>query len=299
MPTCLLALGSNVGDREATLRAALEEIDALPNARLSRQSTFHPTRPLGMRPGADEFLNAAAVVEATIEPLRFLEHLQRIESRHGRKRDGHWDARTLDIDLLLYGDEVLETAMLTVPHLRMAFRRFVLEPAVEIAPKMIHPVIGWPLERLLLHLDAARDEIAVLSPSESVRGLVGKMLTERCAMRAIERPTFKTADTLWPRAYCTWFAFEARPAQEKGARVPSEGLAYAAAAFPKLTILLDADGDGATAAKAKWSAIVRRPGRGPTLRLQQVDQPTVQAEVFAAVESVWPDLGQSQTNRLE
>ncbi len=66
-----------------------------------------------------------------------------------------WAARTLDIDLLLYGDEVIETPALTVPHLRMAFRRFVLEPAAEIAPKMIHPVIGWPLERLLLHLEAA------------------------------------------------------------------------------------------------------------------------------------------------
>ena len=206
MPTCLLGLGSNLGDREATLRAALDEIDALPNARLLRHSTFIRTRPLGMSSDQAEFLNGAAVVETTITPLRFLEHLQRIESRHGRQRAERWAARTLDIDLLLYGDEVIETAALTVPHLRMAFRRFVLEPAAEIAPKMIHPVIGWPLERLLLHLDAARDGLVVLSPSATIRDELTAILTEQFAARSIEPPTFKTANTLWPPSYASWLA---------------------------------------------------------------------------------------------
>jgi 2-amino-4-hydroxy-6-hydroxymethyldihydropteridine diphosphokinase len=287
-----------LGDREATLRAALGEIDALPNARLVRHSTFISTRPIGA-PGQEEFLNGAAIVETTIEPLRLLEHLQRIETRHGRQRGERWAARTLDIDLLLYGDEVIETPALTVPHLRMAFRRFVLDPATEIAPKMIHPIIGWPLERLRLHLDAARDELAVLSPAEAIRREAEKALTEQFAARPIDRPTFKTADSLWPPSYASWIALNPPVRESESAEAKPGGLAYAAAAFPKLTILLDADGEGPTAAKSKWSAIVRRPGRGPTLRLQQQDQATFRTEVFAAIESIWPDLGPAQANRLE
>jgi 2-amino-4-hydroxy-6-hydroxymethyldihydropteridine diphosphokinase len=298
MPTCLLGLGSNSGDREAALRAALAEIDALPNARLVRHSTFIPTRPIGT-PGQEEFLNGAAIVETTIEPLRLLEHLQRIETRHGRQRGERWAARTLDIDLLLYGDEVIETAALVVPHARMAFRRFVLEPATEIAPKMLHPVIGWPLERLQLHLEAARNELVVLSPSETVRRELVTKLIEKCAARAIDRPTFKTADSLWPPPYDTWLALDPAVPEPQPTTTASGGLAYAAAVFPKLTVLVDADGDGPTAAKSKWSAIVRQPGRGPTLRLQPSDRATVLAEVFAAVESIWPDLGPAQANRLE
>jgi 2-amino-4-hydroxy-6-hydroxymethyldihydropteridine diphosphokinase len=298
MPTCLLGLGSNLGDREATLRAALREIDALPNARLVRHSTLIHSRPIGS-PGQQEFLNGAALVETTIEPLRLLEHLQRIESRHGRERAERWAARTLDIDLLLYGDEVIETPTLTVPHLRMAFRRFVLTPAVEIAPKMIHSVIGWPLERLRLHLDAARDEIVLLSPSQTIRDELAKQLTDQFAARPIERPTFKTASSFWPPAYASWLALDSAVPESQPVPVTTTGLPYAAAAFPKLTVLVDAEGDGPTAVKAEWSAIVRQPGRGPTLRLQHADPAAVRAEVFAAVESIWPDLGPPQANRLK
>jgi 2-amino-4-hydroxy-6-hydroxymethyldihydropteridine diphosphokinase len=299
MPTCLLGLGSNVGNRSATLRAALDEIDALPNVRLVRHSTFFATRPLGMPPDQEEFLNGAAVVETTVEPLPFLEHLQRIESRHGRQREGHWAARTLDIDLLLYGDEVMETPSLTVPHLRMAFRRFVLEPAVEIAAKTIHPVIGWPLERLLLHVDAARDELAVLSPSQAVRNELAIGLTKQYPAKLVDRPTFKTADTLWPPSYASWLALNRQVADCVPARGKAGGLAYAAAAFPKLTVLLDAEGDGPAGVKSVWSTIVRRPGRGPTLRLPQADQAIIRREVSAAIESIWPDLGPAQPNRLQ
>jgi 2-amino-4-hydroxy-6-hydroxymethyldihydropteridine diphosphokinase len=299
MPTCLLGLGSNVGDREATLRAALTEIDSLPNVRLVRHSTFFRTRPLGMSPDQEEFLNGAAVIDATVDPLRFLEHLQRIESRHGRQREGQWAARTLDIDLLLYGDEVMETGALTLPHARMAFRRFVLEPAVEIAPKMIHPVIGWPLERLLLHLNAARDELAVLSPSQAVRDALASTLAKQYPAKAIDRPTFKTADTFWPPAYASWLALDCPADDRRPARGKAGGLAYAAAAFPKLTVLLDAEADGPAGVKSAWSTIVRRPGRGPTLRLQPTDQATIRTEVSAAIETIWPDLGPAQPNRLE
>lgn len=299
MPTCLLGLGSNLGDREATLRTALDELDALPNVRVGRHSQWHRFQPIGGPRQQGEFLNAAAVVESTIQPLAFLEHLQRIESRHGRERSDRWAARTLDIDLLLYGDEVIETPVLTVPHLRMTFRRFVLEPAAEVAAKVIHPIIGWPIERLLMHLNAARNELVVLSPSEELRANLGNRIIERFGAHTIERPTFKMADRLWPPTYSTWLGLSARADEAERAPEKAGGLAYAAAAFPKLTVLLDAGGDSPRAVKAEWSAIVRQPGRGPTLRLQLADQAVMETEVFAAIESVWSDLGPASANRLE
>jgi hypothetical protein len=172
--------------------------------------------------------------------------------------------------------------------LRMTFRRFVLEPAAEVAPRMAHPTIGWPLERLLLHLAAAKDEFVLLSPSEALRTELTAKLSQQFGTQVIDGPTFKTAEQLWPASYATWLAVN-RAVTENEAFVPSAGgLRYAAADFPKLTILVDADGDAPRAVKAQWSAVVRQPGRGPTLRLQLFDRAAIEAEVFAAIQSVWP-----------
>jgi len=181
----------------------------------------------------------------------------------------------------------------------MTFRRFVLQPAAEVAPKMIHPIIGWPIERLLMHLNAARNEMVILSPSESLRSQVADRIVERFGAQAMERPTFKTAEQFWPAGYSTWL--RVAESKDDGRRTSPKpaGLAYAAAAFPKLTVLLDADGDSPRAVKAQWSAIVRQPGRGPTLRLQPADRAAIETEVFAAMESIWPDLGPASGNRLE
>jgi 2-amino-4-hydroxy-6-hydroxymethyldihydropteridine diphosphokinase len=299
MPKSLLGLGSNVGPSEDVLRAALAEIDALPNVRIERSSGFYRTRPIGGPSDQDEYLNAAAVVETSVPPLAFLDLLQRIESRHGRAPAARWAARKLDLDLLLYADEVIETTMLTVPHLRMSFRRFALEPAAEIAPRMIHPTIGWPIERLLLHLDRAQDQAVLLSPSEALRNQLADAVVHRFAARRIDRPSFKTADQFWPPAYSTWLALNP-PAKKHGPPATrAEGLAYAAASFPKFTILFDADDDAPRAVKAEWSRVVRQPGRGPTLRLQAAHRATAEPEIFAAIESVWPDLGPTSTPRLQ
>jgi hypothetical protein len=169
----------------------------------------------------------------------------------------------------------------------MTFRRFVLEPAAEVAPRMAHPIIGWPVERLLLHLNAAKDEFVMLSPSEALRSELTAKLSQRFGARAIDAPTFKTAEQLWPANYATWLAVS--QSGEASASAPSAGgLRYAAAQFPKLTILLDADGGAPRAVKADWSTIVRQPGRGPMLRLQFSEQAAIEAEVFAAIVSVWP-----------
>lgn len=299
MAISLLGLGSNVGDREATLRAALAEIDALPDVRLVRASEIYQSQPLGGPPGQGVFLNSAAIVETKIPPLQLLHELQDIESRHGRQPAKRWAARTLDIDLLLYDDKVAETEMLTLPHPRMSFRRFVLEPAAEIAPRMLHPIIGWPVERLLLHLDAASDQAAIVSPSEALRRDVVKLLSERFGARSIEGPTFATADQLWTPELTSWLMLSSSSGAGTSVRPKPSELPYAAAMFPKLTALLDAQSESPRAVKSQWSAIVRQPGRGPTLRLQATDAATLQVEVAAAIEAVWPDLGSPSAKCLE
>lgn len=299
MPTCLLGLGSNVGDSEATLRAAVADITALPDVQLVRHSAWHRTRPVGGPPDQADYINGAVVVETTIAPLTLLAELQQIETRHGRVRRERWSPRTLDIDVLLYGNGVSETAMLTLPHPRLTFRKFVLEPAAEVAPKMLHPVIGWPIERFLLHLEWASDSVALVSPSEALREKVAGLLSERCGARPIARPEFETADHHWPALWTTWLELPAQtPHQPPSAGKQSE-LPYAAAAFPKLSVLLDADVAHRGADKLQWSTLVRQPGRGPTLRLQSSNTQEIEADVLAAVDAVWPDLGPASANRLE
>ena len=149
MTKCLIALGSNLGDRAATLDAAIDALAAAPGVELVRPQRVAIDAPGGRRDGErPEFLNGAALVETSRDAVDLLALLQQIESQLGRERHERWGDRTLDLDLLLFGDAVVDTPTLTVPHPRMSFRRFVLEPAVEIAGTMVHPTIGWTLERL-------------------------------------------------------------------------------------------------------------------------------------------------------
>ena len=288
MVTCLLGLGSNVGDREATLLAALADITALPDVRVVQHSNWHRSQPVGGPPDQGEFLNAAAVIETTIAPLLLLDELGKLESRLGRQPAERWSARTIDIDILLYGNEVAETAMLTLPHPRMSFRRFVLEPAAEIAPRMLHPTIGWPVERLLLHLNAASDQVALVSPSAEARGRLANVVREHCGANEVQAPIFSTAEHHWPSSWTSWLTLHSSSRESKAAANDTPApLPYAAAAFPKLTILIDGP-FAKPADKLQWSTLVRQPGRGPTLRLQTPDTAEIDAETLAAIAAVWP-----------
>jgi 2-amino-4-hydroxy-6-hydroxymethyldihydropteridine diphosphokinase len=298
MTSCLLGLGSNLGDREATLHAALADITALPDVQVVQHSKWYRSQPVGGPPDQAEFLNAAAVIETSVAPLLLLDELGKLESRLGRQPAERWSARSIDIDILLYGNEVAETAMLTLPHPRMSFRRFVLEPAVEIAPRMLHPTIGWPIERLLLHLDAASDQVAIASPSAEIRSRLTNLIRERCRADEMQAPTFATAEHHWPSAWTSWLSLRVPSHESKSANDSPAPLPYAAAAFPKLTILIDGP-FAKPADKLQWSTLVRQPGRGPTLRLQTADSAAIDMETLAAIAAVWPDLGPSNANRLE
>lgn len=149
MATAYIGLGSNLGDREQFLRGALERVRAAEGVQGLRASSFYETQPVGGPAGQGKFLNAAAIVETTLSPHDFLHLLQRVELELGRERKEHWGPRTIDLDLLLYDDLVLETPELSIPHPRMHERRFVLEPLSEIAPDLLHPVTGKRISSFL------------------------------------------------------------------------------------------------------------------------------------------------------
>lgn len=148
MATAYVALGSNLGDRAAHLRRALEALRATPDVERVERSRLYETAPVGPAPqGA--FLNAAARVETGLSPRALLERLLAVERGEGRVRTGErWGPRTLDLDLLLYGDAVVAEPGLEIPHPRLHERPFVLEPLVELAAELRHPTRGETLSAL-------------------------------------------------------------------------------------------------------------------------------------------------------
>lgn len=164
MPSCLIGLGSNLGNRQQTLDQAVERLGQHAQVSLTARSGWFETAPAGGPPGQGPFLNGAAALETSLAPHALLEVLRPIEAELGRRRTERWGPRCLDLDLLLYDELVLDTADLTVPHPRMAWRRFVLEPAAEVAPAMVHPTTGWTIARLLDHLNTAAPYVAIAGP---------------------------------------------------------------------------------------------------------------------------------------
>lgn len=127
-----IGLGSNLGDREATIRAALRDLEECCGIRVVRCSTLHETDPVGGPPGQPRYLNAVAELETILSPRELLARMQQIERQHGRRRNVPDGPRTLDLDLLLYGGQAIDEPDLTVPHPRMWERPFVMRPLEEI-----------------------------------------------------------------------------------------------------------------------------------------------------------------------
>jgi 2-amino-4-hydroxy-6-hydroxymethyldihydropteridine diphosphokinase len=141
-----IALGSNLGDRERTLHAALDALT--PSIQFLAASSFHETDPVGVDPGQPPFLNAAAIGRTTLDARALLETLLAVERQFGRVRPYEGAPRTLDLDLILYGNAVLDEPGLVVPHPRFRDRAFVLQPLLEIAPRWTDPVTGFTIAEL-------------------------------------------------------------------------------------------------------------------------------------------------------
>ena len=144
--TAYIALGSNLGDKEANLRRALELLIER-GVEIVKTSTFISTEPYGVT-DQPQFLNGVCEVRTSLEPLALLHILLAIEQEMGRVRLRHWGERNIDLDLLLYEDVVMDTPELKLPHPDMQNRDFVLLPLAEIAPELVHPILQKSIEEL-------------------------------------------------------------------------------------------------------------------------------------------------------
>ena len=140
MVTAYIGLGANLGDRETNIEQALSELARL-DCRLLKVSSIYETAPVGFSDQPD-FLNAVAEIETDLEPRELLAALDTIERRIGREETFKWGPRIIDLDILLYGDQILSEDNLEIPHPEMQHRAFVLIPLAEIAPEVKHPVSG-------------------------------------------------------------------------------------------------------------------------------------------------------------
>jgi 2-amino-4-hydroxy-6-hydroxymethyldihydropteridine diphosphokinase len=143
-----VGLGSNLGEREALIRLALDDLARLPGTRVVRASSLYDTEPVG-EVEQPNFLNAVAQIDTELTARQLLWNLLLIERRLGRVRTQKWGPRTIDLDLLLFGNLVVDEPDLKVPHPELTRRSFVLVPLVELDPMLVHPVTG---ETLLTHL---------------------------------------------------------------------------------------------------------------------------------------------------
>ena len=148
-----ITLGSNLGDSRSILESALTRLETV-IARSSWYQTKAVTLPNS--PSQPDYLNGCVIVETHLKPLELLNQIQQIETEFGRTRYQRWDARTLDLDILLFDDVVFQTPILEIPHPRMIDRAFVLVPLAEIAPDWRHPVLNRSIAELVQAVDVSQ-----------------------------------------------------------------------------------------------------------------------------------------------
>jgi len=146
-----IALGSNLGDSLAILQAAVAQIANLDQVQVLAQSSWYQTKPIG--PPQPDYFNGCITVQTDCQPVAFLHQLQTIEQHFGRIRREHWGARTLDLDIILWGDQIITEPTLMIPHCYFRDRAFVLMPLQEIAAHWIDPVTQLTIDCLYQQVD--------------------------------------------------------------------------------------------------------------------------------------------------
>jgi 2-amino-4-hydroxy-6-hydroxymethyldihydropteridine diphosphokinase len=152
-----IALGSNLGNSQQIVCHAVEMIESHPQIELINVSSWHQTKPVG--PPQPDYINGCITINTQLLPEDLLNFLLNIETQFGRERTIRWGARTLDLDLILYGDLILDTPQLQIPHPRMRERAFVLVPLAEIASDWIEPITQLTISQLLSHLYKKRTKV--------------------------------------------------------------------------------------------------------------------------------------------
>lgn len=146
-----IALGSNLGDSRQTLETAITLLDQTPGIQVKLRSHWYVTAPIG--PPQPDYLNGCALLDVTLTPQDLLENLLTLEAKFGRVRREKWQARTLDLDIILFNDQIVDEPDLKIPHPWMRERAFVLVPLAEIAPEWIDPVTGNAIATLVKLID--------------------------------------------------------------------------------------------------------------------------------------------------
>ncbi len=188
MPAALIALGSNLGNKQHNVQQAFQLLHTHENINVVAQSGLHTSQPAGGPGGQQEFVNAAVAVNTTLDPHALLREMWQIEDALGRERVQHWGPRTLDLDLLLFDQQVIDTADLQVPHPRMAHRRFVLEPATEAAPQMKHPRLRLTVQQMLDHLNNSPPYFALTGATGCGKSTLMADVAEVAGLRRIDEP---------------------------------------------------------------------------------------------------------------
>jgi len=322
MPFCLVGLGSNLGNHREILDAAAVRLAEHPRIRLLARSRWRETTPVGGPAGQPNFLNGAVRLETSLLPGELLAFLQEVENRAGRRRTERWGPRTLDLDLLLYGELMLDTPELTIPHPRMAWRRFVLEPAADVAGDMTHPVIGWSVLQLLEHLKTSRPYVAVTGPIAVGKTRLARRLADALDARlVVETPDWTQLDAFYADPAAHAWPVETDFLQQRAKLLAADAPAWSgprwtvsdfwfdqSAAFarawlpagqqeeydrqyeqsrqkimrPKLIVLLDAPAD-------VLLSRVRRRGRGCERPITEESLERIRQEIYKQVSL--PDLG--------
>ncbi|MBW1999697.1 MAG: 2-amino-4-hydroxy-6-hydroxymethyldihydropteridine diphosphokinase [Deltaproteobacteria bacterium] len=156
--TAYVGIGSNLGDRFHNCTRAIDLVDRTPDCKIRGCSDWFWTEPIGVT-DQDWYLNGVACLETGVSAMELLEILLSIERDMGRVREKRWEARTIDLDLLIFGQEIIRNESLVVPHPRLQARRFVLVPMVQIAPDLIHPSLGVTMKELLEDIPAEGQEV--------------------------------------------------------------------------------------------------------------------------------------------
>jgi 2-amino-4-hydroxy-6-hydroxymethyldihydropteridine diphosphokinase len=146
-----IGIGSNIGDKISNCRCAIEKMGQLPGCKITACSSVFKTEPEGVSE-QDWFMNCVLQLTTTFSPFQLIQALLSIEYAMGRRRRRQWEARIIDLDILLFGQEVIRSRDLVIPHPLMHKRKFVLEPLAQLAPELIHPVLKVTIGHLLYGL---------------------------------------------------------------------------------------------------------------------------------------------------
>lgn len=223
MSFCVIGLGSNVGERQRTLDQAVEILARHSQITLRRRSTLRQTSAAGGPSGQAPFLNAAIAIETTLSPHALLAVLLQTENSLGRQRIERWGPRTLDLDLLLFDELVLESPDLVVPHPRLAWRRFALDPAAEVAGSKVHPTIGWTLDRLRSHLQDRRNYVAIAGAAQERRVALASQIAQSTAAQWIADPaTSGVSDAIFADSSVRAFEIGLKSLEERAAALSTQ-----------------------------------------------------------------------------